>query len=62
MVLRKISTPKRKETRNSPETPEDLRENKRMMRKVELHFKNKDCILVFRDHVIRKRAGPRKAE
>ena len=32
------------------------------MREVKQHFRNKDCIVVFRDHVIRKRAGSRNAE
>ena len=41
MVLRKISTPKRKETRNFPETPEDLRENKRMMTRQENRYRGK---------------------
>jgi hypothetical protein len=29
----------------------------RVMRKVKQHFKNKDFIVVFRDHVIQKRTG-----
>ena len=34
----------------------------KVMREVKQHFRNKDCIVVFRDHVIRKRAGSRNAE
>ena len=48
-----------KEMRRIKEPRDEIKFKDKMMK---LHFRNEDCILVFQDHVIRKREGSRKAE
>ena len=48
---------KRKRNREDPsehDTTDDEGINKKVIIKVKQHYRNKDCIVVFRDHIIRK--------
>ena len=53
----KRDEPGEQETTNDEENLEE-----RVVRKVEWLFRNKDCIMIFSDHVIQKRTGTRNAE
>ena len=53
----KRDEPGEQETTNDEENLEE-----RVVRKVKWLFRNKDCIVIFSDHLIQKRTGTRNAE